>query len=215
MQCSACQRVISDSNQLCSAVAELNVLVLDAVIGVTAGAPSEDDSASVPLHCSGCGAQLGRQYRKAPRPSLAEIVHSDGAPRYALSHAALSSYVLGSAALHNSLPPPHACGDGGGAAANGGANADNSGDSSAPPPPPMAGQEEAWAGAAADVAAAAAAAVGARENAGGEGVREELTQLMRVVLALDERLRGVEEARGAAARPNGHAEEGAARKRAR
>ena len=49
----------------------------------------------------------------------------------------------------------------------------------------------------------------------GASLRSSVSNIMRVVLALDERLRGVEEARGAAARPNGHAEEGAARKRAR
>ena len=103
-QCGGCHRVVSDSNQLLSAVADLDILVLDAVVGVrvadtAAGADDVDNRDFALLHCSACDHQLGRVYSRSPQPAL-DIVHRDGVPRYALVQSALASYVLGSAALH-------------------------------------------------------------------------------------------------------------------
>ena len=120
-----------------------------------------------------------------------------------LLRAALSSYLLGSIGEHHHAAkgreaarnaatrtrPPQSGGGGGGAGADGGSGGGGG-------------------------AAEQLARLGALE-AEGASLRSSVSNIMRVVLALDERLRGVEEARGAAARPNGHAEEGAARKRAR
>ena len=206
LQCGSCRRVISDSNQLVCAVEALDALVVDAVQGVQlGGAPSRAEAGAAdagsehaPLVCTGCGATLGRSYAAAP-PELAALVHAEDAPRYVLLRAALSSYLLGSIGEHHhaakGLARPLAqYGDPDAPAANGGSGG--------------------GAGAEGGGAAEQLARLGALE-AEGASLRSSVSNIMRVVLALDERLRGVEEARGAAARPNGHAEEGAARKRAR
>ena len=154
-QCGACHRVVTDSNQLLSAVAELSVLVFDAVVGLRVGEASSDDCD--PLLCGHCSHPLGRLYTRAPRPELEGIVHREDAPRFSLQQDALVSYVLGSA----------------GAQASGDATVDNG--SSA-------------------VTGAAVQQLGA--DGGGtdsqEATQRQLTQLMRVVLALDERLRALE-----------------------
>lgn len=95
-QCGTCQSVVSDSNQLLSAIAELDVLVLDAVVGVTLKAGEPEAGYSM-ICCSACAQELGRLYTDAPSPSLTAVVHQDQAPRYALSRGALKSYMLGSA----------------------------------------------------------------------------------------------------------------------
>ena len=147
---------------------------------------------------------------KSPLPSpvpgdpLAALVHAEDAPRYVLLRAALSSYLLGSIGEHHhaakGLARPLAqYGDPDAPAANGGGGGGGAG---------------ADGGSGGGGAAEQLARLGALE-AEGASLRSSVSNIMRVVLALDERLRGVEEARGAAARPNGHAEEGAARKRAR
>ena len=211
LQCGSCRRVISDSNQLVCAVEALDALVVDAVQGVQlGGAPSRAEAGAAdagsehaPLVCTGCGATLGRSYAAAP-PELAALVHAEDAPRYVLLRAALSSYLLGSIGEHHhaakGLARPLAqYGDPDAPAANGGGRR-------------RRGRRRRGGGGGG--AAEQLARLGALE-AEGASLRSSVSNIMRVVLALDERLRGVEEARGAAARPNGHAEEGAARKRAR
>ena len=213
LQCGSCRRVISDSNQLVCAVEALDALVVDAVQGVQlGGAPSRAEAGAAdagsehaPLVCTGCGATLGRSYAAAP-PELAALVHAEDAPRYVLLRAALSSYLLGSIGEHHHAakgrarplaqygdPDAPAAANGGGGGGGAGADGGSGGGGGA---------------------AEQLARLGALE-AEGASLRSSVSNIMRVVLALDERLRGVEEARGAAARPNGHAEEGAARKRAR
>lgn len=122
IQCDVCRRVLTDSNQLRCAVESLDVLVVDAVVGVRIGEASESAplepmdgggsdglTSSVPLSCSECEAQVGRVYSAAP-PELASIVSTPAAPRYALQRGALASYVLGSARLQHdtalALPRP-------------------------------------------------------------------------------------------------------------
>ena len=166
-QCGSCHRVISDSNQLLLAEAELGLLVLDAVVGVRIG-DSEPLKANefLPLHCSACGHLVGRLYQWAPKPSLASLVHSNENPRYSLIQEALASYVLGSAAAHR--------------------------------------LDHAWAAAdpQADATAASHTANGELQlttasrleslESGEQSARQQLTQLMRVVLALEQRLQLVE-----------------------
>lgn len=161
-QCGACHRVISDSNQLLAAVAELDVLVLDAVVGISI---VEGGEAFSELRCSACQHNLGKCFTQPPQPSLTDLVHRKDAPRYALSRAALQSYVLGSAQAEHAVN---------GAPAGGAAGNDS-------PSPEMLQRFE---------PNGRLEALETSETA----VRLQLAQLMRVVLALDERLRSLEDA---------------------
>lgn len=106
LMCGSCRRVVSDSNQLLCAVADLDALVFDAVVGVSIGADPVTDPAgnvSVKLSCGACQAVLGNVYRKATA-ALEHIVYHHSAPRYALDRAALGRCVP--ASPH---PPGGAC----------------------------------------------------------------------------------------------------------
>ena len=107
MMCTQCRQVVSDSNQLLSAVAELDALVLDAVVGIRISEASTEagDALFGKLSCSKCDAELGRIYRRA-EPALQHIVHQPSAPRYTLYRAALGSYVLGSAKEQHDAAQP-------------------------------------------------------------------------------------------------------------
>ena len=161
-QCGSCRRVVSDSNQLLSAVAELDALVLDAVVGVTA---EVDEPAFATLRCSACHHKLGRCYQQPPKESLTHLVHRDDAPRYTLSRASLESYVLGSTQAKHTT--------GGGTSSS----TELSSDVALLPIP-----------------SERVAALEASEA----DMRLQLSQLMRVVLALDQRLRSLEVGDGAA-----------------
>lgn len=107
MMCASCRQVISDSNQLVAAVARLDALVLDAVVGVRIGQTElhDADALFAYLSCNGCNAELGRAYRKA-NPEIHQVVSETDAPRYTLHRSALSSYVLGSTkAQHDAAHP--------------------------------------------------------------------------------------------------------------
>ncbi len=169
-QCAGCRRVVSDSNQLVAAIAALDVLVVDAVVGVAIGeaeSSSPDGGVHVTLSCGWCEHVLGRLYRQAPSdlalPAPQGLVHRDDAPRYSLLRGALESYALGTAGLQRD-------GEAGGGSAGGGGG--------------RGGIEE-------DAAAGASTLV-ARLEAGEADVRTQLAQLMRVVLGLDGRLRSLE-----------------------
>ena len=173
-QCGACNRVVSDSNQLLAAVAEHGVLVLDAVVGVRIGEadPADKYAAFLPLHCSACNHVLGRVYQQPPDPSSAFLVHSNATPRYSLLQSALGSYVLGSAAAHSVALDPD--------------------EEPAPPdslPPTANGGDHA-------LQPGVAGRIDALESSEASA-QQQLTQLMRVVLALDQRLRSLEEAKPA------------------
>lgn len=167
-QCGACHVIVSDSNQLVSAVAELDVLVLDAVVGVRCGPPETDASAT--LSCAACGHTLGQQYKKPPTAALDGIVHSSSSPRYALTRGALDSYVLGSAAQDNGEVV---------------APADDTEGRGSVAPTGLAME-------AAAMSSAAIARIDALESADAD-VQLQIAQLMRVVLSLDQRLRTFEE----------------------
>ena len=107
MMCTQCRQVVSDSNQLLCAVADLDALVLDAVVGVRISEATEvGDSLFGKLSCSKCDAELGRIYRRTGQPALQHIVHQPSAPRYTLYRAALGSYVLGSAKEQHDAAQP-------------------------------------------------------------------------------------------------------------
>lgn len=161
-QCGRCHRVLTDSNQILTAVAELGIVVFDAVIGVHVGErdAAEEDMA-LPLHCSACDHCIGRIYQQPPLPTLANLVHSDEAPRYALLQDALASYEFGSSAGFLAAPSKEAADTE--AASNGSMQLDT------------AGRLD----------------VLERGNADSQ---TQLTQLMRVVLALNQRLHTLEEA---------------------
>ena len=200
-QCGSCHRVLSDSNQLLSAVAELGVLVLDAVVGVKAadadaakklqnGGGSSSADNYLPLHCSACEHVVGRLYEQAPQLALVHLVHRPEAPRYCLVQDALASYVLGSAGL----PVDTAAEESEEAAADS-AKRQKVTDAAA------ATRADGIA-AAATVAAAGDGSSSLRLDAlesSDANVRQQLAQLMRVVLALDQRLRGLEESGASAA----------------
>ena len=186
-QCGACYRVVSDSNQLVAAVADLGVLVLDAVVGVRIGTADAAAHTS-PLHCSVCGHTLGRIYQQPPQQAFIDLVHTDSEPRYALIQNALASYVLGSAAAHGAD-------EGGGGGQGGGGRA------AAATAAATAHAEEGTTGTARAATLSTASRLEALES-GEASAQQQLTQLMRVVLALDQRLHAVEEAgvvRGSAA----------------
>jgi hypothetical protein len=178
-QCGSCHRVISDSNQLISAKAELGVLVLDAVIGVNVGSEVDMEHAALPLCCSACGHRVGRLYQQAPSPSLTDVVHHDDAPRYALIQESLASYVLGSTGL--TVNGRSRDGDG----------VDAGGGDAGPPQQLQAGDHDSSA------IGGLSTRIAALEGSD-TGVREQLGQLMRVVLALDQRLQSLEGGSGAA-----------------
>lgn len=163
-QCGGCRRVISDSNQLLSAVAELDALVVDAAIGVSAEAP--ETSEFFTLRCSSCKHDLGRRYKAAPSSSLDDIVHRPEAPRLCLTRLSLECYVLGSANQAS-------IGDN----ANGMHCSDH--------------QTASSPGALVSTGGHVEGRVQALERTEAD-VREQLAQLMRVVLALDQRLRSLE-----------------------
>jgi hypothetical protein len=170
-QCGNCHRVISDSNQLLATVPELGLLVLDAVVGVKALSLEEGDGGGTfePLHCSACNHRVGRLYRTPPEPALASLVHTTEEPRYSLIQNALASYVLGSAAAHS---PAATAGALTSDAASAGAD---------------------------DANGTLALGTGSRLDAlesSEASAQQQLTQLMRVVLALDTRLRQLEDANG-------------------
>jgi len=180
-QCGACHRVLSDSNQLLAAVAELGLLVLDAVVGVRIGEPEPlKAEAFVPLHCSACEHLVGRLYQQPPEPSLASLVHSNESPRYALVQGALASYVLGSAAAHQ-LQPADASAAAAAEPRDADAAAAPNGDAHGALQPPHA----------------MASRLAALES-GEQSAREQRTQLMRVVLALEQRIQALERERGGA-----------------
>ena len=168
-QCGGCRRVVSDSNQLLSAVADLDVLVLDAAVGLRTG-PADDTGAYDTLHCAACGHGLGRKYRQPPAPNLAHLIWQDAAPRYCLTRSSLESYVLGSSSQHW---PDETTEPGSGtsaAAANGSSHATQLAASEAGP---------------------ATSRVEALERCEADA-RQQIAQLMRVVLALDQRVHMLE-----------------------
>jgi len=164
-QCGGCRRVVSDSNQLVAAVAELDALVLDAVVGVRID--NDTDGSFSTLRCAACCHTLGRRYAQPPQPALIQVVHRLEAPRYALSRAALESYVLGSAQVEHDAQlvngierHPMAAGVGGSASHL-------------------------------EIAAESAARIVALQQSEAD-MRLQLGQVMRVVLALDQRLKALE-----------------------
>eukprot|EP00966_Prymnesium_polylepis_P082786 1917214-Prymnesium_polylepis.1 len=169
MMCSQCRQVISDSNQLLSAVSSLDALVLDAVVGVRISEATEHEDGAVfsKLSCSSCEAELGRVYRQTT-PAMQHIVHARGSPRYTLFRSALGSYVMGSTKTQHDAAHP----------ADDGSPADE---------------------AAAQPAEAVAHAVDSQcgetalPSSTADEMRVQLAQLMRVVLGLDQRLRAVEQ----------------------
>ena len=170
-QCGACHRVISDSNQLLAAIADLDLLVCDAVVGLRVG--EEVDGAPSPLYCTACQHEVGRLYHRAPEPSFEALVHAPSQPRYCLMQKALASYVLGSAAAYGSL-------DDGNAAEMAGTTVSLS---------------ESPAVAELDTGGSLQLGTVGRLDAlesSDVSARQQLTQLMRVVLALDQRLRTLE-----------------------
>ena len=168
-QCGACRHVVSDSNQLLLAVAELDVLVLDAVIGVVVGQGDPDSSCAV-LRCAKCEHKLGHLYTKAPEPSLASLVSTQDAPRYALTRAALECYVLGSARDAHNLTGVS------------GTRADIESSHSVTDEGAIPEQRQ---------LVDPTSRLHALESSEAD-VRTQLSQLMRVVLALDQRLRTLE-----------------------
>ena len=69
LMCGQCRRVVSDSNQLLCAVAELDALVFDAVVGVRVSDAVDDNNEGGSLGkltCSACQAELGRVYYRPP-----------------------------------------------------------------------------------------------------------------------------------------------------
>lgn len=183
-QCGACHRVVSDSNQLIAAVAELDALVLDAVVGVSV---VKADEAFATVHCIACQHPLGRCYSQPPQPSLMHIVHREDTPRYALLRASLESYVLGSAKV--ARDDADSIGGGGGGKSSSVANG-------------QAGETVALFAGGPDAAAPqpleSLARIEALESSEADA-RLQLAQLMRVVLALDQRLRSLEGSSGEAA----------------
>ena len=181
-QCGSCHRVLSDSNQLLSAVEELGVIVLDAVVGVAMEEEGPDGApAFLQLRCAACEHAVGRVYRQAPSPALIHILDQPAAPRYALEQTALASYVLGSAGL----------------AAFGAVDAEQTADADAadaqqsPPdghPQHQHQHQQQRVGLSATLDGGGGASTAAELDA----MREQMGQLMRVVLALDQRLRSVE-----------------------
>ena len=106
MLCKQCRQVLTDSNQLVCTVAELDGLVMDAVLGVRidsalqrGGQGADAGCTYCTLWCTGCESELGRQYTTA-RPEMQQLVPSAG-PRYVLHRSALQSYALGSAKLRH------------------------------------------------------------------------------------------------------------------
>ena len=179
-QCGSCRRVISDSNQLVAAVAELDTLILDAVTGVSL---AEVGDSFTSLQCSSCKHPLGRCYSSPPQPALAYVVHQKDAPRYALSRASLESYMLGSAASGQLDGKIEDCGTGEAGASNGHDKCERG----------LAG-----AAAAALEEVLPSTRIEALERSDAD-VRVQLAQVMRVVLALDQRLRSLESDGGDAA----------------
>jgi hypothetical protein len=123
---------------------------------------ADDADEALPLHCSACEHLLGRMYRRAPAPDLDRLVHTRDAPRFSLAQSALASYVLGSAAAASAA-----------AATNGDSDAHGGGSE-------------------AQIGSAAGGELSAPREGADEGTQQQLTQLMRVVLALDQRLRSLE-----------------------
>ena len=180
-QCGGCHRVISDSNQLIDAVSELGVLVLDAVVGLRVDEADGAQETYRPLRCSACEHLVGRLYREAPQPSLTSVVHTHERPRYALIHGAIASYVLGSAAAHTLQH--------------------DAADAAAPPADELSSVPNGTGAGALQLGTAGR--LDALEGSEAS-MQQQLTQLMRVVLALDQRLRSIEEA---GQPPTGEAEE--------
>lgn len=171
-QCGNCHRIISDSNQLLAAVGELGVIVCDAAVGVQQGSSADAEDSSLPLRCRACQHLLGKQYQKPPQPSLEGLVHTSEQPRFAFFQSALVSYVLGSCAAQ--------------AAA---AAADPPSEDAAA----VAADSSSGGDAAATLPLAAERRLDALESSE-KSAREQVTQLMRVVLALNQRLCALEEA---------------------
>ena len=105
MLCKQCRQPLTDSNQLVCAVAELDALVMDAVLGVridSALKPGDGADAGCTyctLWCTGCESELGRQYTTT-RPEMSQLVATTGA-RYVLHRSALQSYALGSTKIRH------------------------------------------------------------------------------------------------------------------
>jgi hypothetical protein len=194
-QCGSCFRVLSDSNQLVAAVAELDVLVLDAIVNVSFGEPA-DEGAFIPLMCSSCSCSIGRLYCKAPTRGSTAVVHTPSAPRYSLQTSMLESYVLGSVKQQH---------ENAGGAGHAGRTTTQVSCSMLP----VTVTNDALP----HVKSRLASLEGAEAD-----VREQLAQMMRVVLGLDSRLRAVEPGRrstepGLAAQPTAAAGRLGGRKR--
>ena len=196
-QCGACHRVISDTNQLLAAVADLGALVLDGVVGVRVDHANSTEEDFQLLRCSGCDHVVGRLYRRPPQPGLSHMVHTDAAPRYCLDHRALETYELGSAAGAHDVN--------GEAGTSSSSSKPAQGDGVLDAPNVSTGD-----------ALATLRRLETLEQSDA-GVKEQLAQLMRVVLALDQRLRGVEETGGGGGdgRDGGGGNGGSERKRSR
>ena len=170
-QCGACYRVISDTNQLLAAVAEVDALVLDAVVGVRIENVGTTNAEQFQLlRCSACDHVVGRVYHRAPQPHLTHMVHSDAAPRYSLIHEALCSYELGSAVAVNGSVSAHETNE-----PDAAVNAALSSEGGMPTSQEL------------DIPNR----LGLLERSVAS-VNEQLAQVMRVVLALDQRLRSTE-----------------------
>lgn len=103
LQCAGCRRVVSDSNQLVCTVSALDVLVLDAIVGVRIDQPEHaQEQAAAVLSCSECQAQLGHVYSRV-EPELSAVLSQPSAPRYAMQRHALASYVFGSAKTQHDI----------------------------------------------------------------------------------------------------------------
>jgi hypothetical protein len=148
---------------------------VDVVVGVQShpsGVSTHDA-----LRCAHCNHELGRTYKQPPTPALSSLVHQDGTPRYCLTRSALESYVLGTAKMQHDAQ--------GVASGNGAAALSDE----------PHGASEAGMGLAADAIATGSGDVLSRLRSlegSGADARVQLAQLMRVVLALDQRLRAVE-----------------------
>ena len=167
LMCGQCRRVVSDSNQLLCAVAELDALVFDAVVGVRVSDAVDDNNEGGSLGkltCSACQAELGRVYYRPPASlQHLDIVHQSGASRYTLYRSALGSYALGTAKAQHDASRP---------ASSSEAAPSSNGVTRVPQQQQPEGSSVA------------------------DEVRLQLSQLMRVVLGLDQRLRALEDTPG-------------------
>ena len=185
MLCKQCRQPLTDSNQLVCAVAELDALVMDAVLGVRIdsalkpGAGADAGCTYCTLWCTGCESELGRQYTTT-RPEMSQLVATTGA-RYVLHRSALQSYALGSTKIRHDEAMKIAPSEDGSAGSGG----------PAPAEPAVATRDE--------TPPEPLAATGAAADGRVDG--EALSDVHRMLLYLDQRVSALEAAR--------HTEDGA------